>query len=189
MYTPRIKLGDARYQLHFGPYGTPRFRQGQTVIDEIRGEVVIVEVSAGRIPWPIGKLGRHKALVMFRGLARAVRHESNIAICHWWGVTPQTVTRWRNMLQVSGPSEGTSKLRAAYGANDGFAHVLRAAHAKARDPGRRAKISAALTGRKLSADTIEKLRAANLGKKMSEEARQKMREAAKRRRQPEDASG
>ncbi len=44
-------------------------------------------------------------------LVRAVKLESNIAICHWWGVTPQTVTKWRNALGVDATTEGTRRLR------------------------------------------------------------------------------
>ena len=108
-----------------------------------------------------------------------------------WGVTPQTVTVWWKPLGIVGTTTGTSKLRADYATSDGFAHVLQAAQAKARDPDRRAKISAALKGRPRSAETIEKMRKASLGRKPSEEARQKMREAAKRRRrrQTKDSAG
>ena len=84
-YTPKINLGADRFKLHKGPYKTPRFRIGQTVVDASRGEVTIVGVTDGRIPWPIGKTKRAKTLVMFRGLANALRNESNTAICHWWG--------------------------------------------------------------------------------------------------------
>ena len=100
-YTPKIDLGADRFKLHRGPYKTPRFRIDQTVIDAIRGAVTIVGVTDGLIPWPIGKTKRAKTLVMFRGLANALRNESNTAICHWWGVTDQTVTKWRNALGIS----------------------------------------------------------------------------------------
>ena len=42
-----------RHCLHFGPYRT----------------------SNGPIPWPIGQTHRAKSLVLYRGLARAVRHD------------------------------------------------------------------------------------------------------------------
>ena len=62
----------ARFQLLFGPYQAPRFRVGQVV----RGEVRIVGLSEGRIPWPVGIRGSNRALVVRKGLAKAVRRES-----------------------------------------------------------------------------------------------------------------
>src|SRR4051812_25085993 len=109
-----IDLGDARYKFHFGPYRAPRFRIGATVFDEIRGNVEIVGISTGRIPWPIGKTKRAKQLVIFRDLATATRHESAVAICHWWGVTGQTVSKWRKGLHFVGETVGQAKLRSAY---------------------------------------------------------------------------
>ena len=93
-----------RMKLHHGPYSTPRVRIGRTVLmDEARGiEVVVVGVTSARIPWPIGKLGdgRAKSLIVYGDLERAVRLESNLAVCHWFSVTPQTVTKWRKALTV-----------------------------------------------------------------------------------------
>ena len=95
-------LDRQRFRLRFGPYGTPRFRYGAKVIDEIRGEVEIVGLHRGRIVWPIGKRGRHNALVLYDDLARAVRQEANIVIQHWWGVGTATVQRIRAAM---GPFE------------------------------------------------------------------------------------
>jgi hypothetical protein len=61
-----------RFKLHFGPYRTPRFRYGAVVWDEWRGEVEIVGISAGRIPWPIGAIQARRSLVVYRGLAKAI---------------------------------------------------------------------------------------------------------------------
>ena len=71
-----------RFALHFGPYQTPLFSYGDIVVDEVRGEVTIVGLSAAKIPWPVGKRGRAKSLVVYSGLADAVRKESNQAVCH-----------------------------------------------------------------------------------------------------------
>ncbi len=43
-----------RVKLHFGPYRTQRFKYGGIVQGAARGEVKIVGLTAGRIPWPIG---------------------------------------------------------------------------------------------------------------------------------------
>jgi len=71
-------LKATRYKLHFGPYATPRFKYGQRVEDESRGEVVIVGLSNAKIPWPLGKIAdsRKPGLVIYKGLAKALRLES-----------------------------------------------------------------------------------------------------------------
>jgi len=43
-------MASARYKL-LGKYRTPTFRYGQRVDDERRGEVRIVGLSSGHIPW------------------------------------------------------------------------------------------------------------------------------------------
>jgi uncharacterized iron-regulated protein len=37
-----------RFKLHFGPYKTRRFRYGETVVDEWRGDVQIDDIDYGR---------------------------------------------------------------------------------------------------------------------------------------------
>ena len=83
-----------RFKLRFGPYRTPRYRIGSTVVCEVLGEVVIVGTSDGRIPWPLARMKGQRgrpSLVVYRGLAKAVRRESNIAIRHWWGAGQSSV--------------------------------------------------------------------------------------------------
>jgi len=103
-----------RIRLLFGPYTMPRFRLGQTVMDEARDrDVVICGITDARIPWPMGlpKGSRARSLVVFDGLADAVRRESNQAICHWWGITGQTVSIWRKALGVGPVTAGTLAVR------------------------------------------------------------------------------
>jgi hypothetical protein len=77
-------MNDAdRFKLLFGPYRTPRFRYGKVVFCEVRGEVTICGLSDAPIPWPIGKCGRAKSLVVYGHHADAVRRESNVAVAHW----------------------------------------------------------------------------------------------------------
>jgi hypothetical protein len=79
------------------------------------GPVVIVGLSTGPIPWPIGvsTLGRkRKGLVVFAGLAEALARESGRAVAHWWGVSNNTVWKWRQALGIAGQrTEGTRRLR------------------------------------------------------------------------------
>src|SRR5262245_17876842 len=103
-----------RVRLLFGPYAMPALRLGQTVMDEARDrDVVIWRISDARIPWPIGKPkgGRAVSLVVFDALADAVRNESNEAVCHWWGITGQTVSKWRKVLGVGQVTAGTLAVR------------------------------------------------------------------------------
>ena len=69
-----------RYRLMFGPYTTPDFAYGDVVVCARRGEVEIVGLSSGPIPWPVGKVGRHRFLILYAGLAEAVRREPGRAV-------------------------------------------------------------------------------------------------------------
>jgi hypothetical protein len=75
-----------RFRL-LGNYRTPRFRYGKAVWCAVRGEVEVVGLHDAPIPWPVGKRGRAKSLVVFKDLARAVRRESEVAVAHHWGWT------------------------------------------------------------------------------------------------------
>src|SRR4051812_22075299 len=67
-----------RFRLLFGPYHAPRFRYGRRVVCERAGLVELCGLSAGPIPWPLGKRPGSKArgLVLYADLVRAVRQES-----------------------------------------------------------------------------------------------------------------
>ena len=54
------------------------------VLCEVRGEMDITGMIDAPIPWPIGKggAGRH-SLIVYKGLAKAVRREPNQAVAHW----------------------------------------------------------------------------------------------------------
>ena len=102
------------------------------------------------------------------------------SLCHWWGITGQTVTKWRKALGVE-RTEGTTKLFQANAAEEGCRLGLKKAQAKARDPERCAKIAAARRGWKMPKALLRKLVALRKGSRMSDEARQKMSEAQRRR--------
>jgi hypothetical protein len=85
-----------------GTYTMPRVRIGATVRCAVRGQVTVCGYTDAPIPWPLGKVGRHKGMIVFRSLERAIRRESNIAVAHWWGVSDQTVWRWRSALDLAG---------------------------------------------------------------------------------------
>jgi len=156
-----------------GRYRTPRFKYGNVVSDTVRGDVEIVGLSDGRIPWPIGKRNRGKSLVVFGDLERAIRTESNLAVCYWWGIRPQTVTKWRNALGVGAVTPGTSRLRREALAPRGNAMRAKIDYD---DAERNAKIAAARRGKPRPPHVIEALRQANRGRRLSEGHRRKISE-------------
>jgi transposase-like protein len=170
-------LARIRFKLHFGPYRTPKFKLGQRVIDIVRGEVEIVGIRDAKIPWPVGKRGRFRALILYADLAKAVRNESVVAICHWFGVKPSTVNKWRRALGVGALTPGTHALRVEHTKEPWAKAAIKKAQSKVNDPGRRAKQSAAMRGRTVPKYVAKKIRAALLGQKISLETRRKMSEA------------
>lgn len=161
---------EQRFALHFGPYETPLFNFGKVVMDEVRGEVKIVGLSAAKIPWPIGKRGRAKSLVVYGGLADAVRKESNQAVCHWWGITPQTVTKWRKALDVEPLNAGSRELFVRYGREERTLDAL----PLSRSPESRRKIAEARRGKPRPKSVIIAMRRAARGRVASDETRRKM---------------
>ncbi|HEY1602813.1 MAG TPA: NUMOD3 domain-containing DNA-binding protein [Pirellulales bacterium] len=174
-------LTQERFRLRFGRYETPEFRYGARVTDAARGQVRIVGLSGGRIPWPIGKANGAKSLVLYKGLARALSRESGPAVCHWWGIAPCTVRNWKRLLGVSGDTDGTRAVRSLSFLGTAGKKARAAGVLKSRDPARRAKISAALRGKRRSAAVVEKMRQSKLGTRHTDETRRKMSEAHRRR--------
>jgi hypothetical protein len=175
-------MDDAERFRLIGKYRTPRFRIGRRVLCEVRGEVVITGMTDAPIPWPVGKGGRGRhSLVVYEGLARAVRRESEQAICHWFGVRTTTAWKWRKSLGVEPTNEGTRRLFRDY-TNEPWAVEARAkAHAKARDPERCRKIAEAKRGKPRPRHVIEAMRQARLGMRHTEDSRRRISEAQRRR--------
>jgi len=147
---------------------------GSVVRCAIRGKLVVVALSDGRIRWPLGKRGGTKCLLVFGDLERALRTESASAVCYWWGVTNQTVSKWRKALGVPEFTLGTSQLKRELLAPRGDAMRAKIDFS---DPVRKTKIGAALRGRRPSRKTVAAARRANKGRALSAEHRQKIREA------------
>jgi hypothetical protein len=151
-----------------GTYATPAFNYGDVVFCELRGEVTLAGLREGPIPWPVGKKGRHKALVLYAGLADAVRRESAAAVMRWWRVGSDKVWKWRQALGVGPTTEGTSRLRAQ-------AEHLPALLARARSsPLRAAGIAAAKRGVPRSPESARATGRGHLGMRHTPEARRKM---------------
>lgn len=170
-----------RYLLINGPYQAPRRRIGGRLFCELRGEVIVHGMSAGRIAWPRTKVGRSWAFILCGDLSRAVAFESNQAVCYWWGVTPQTVTKWRKALDVPEYNDGTRRLHSAWMPERIPPEVHARAIANANTPEANAKKAAAKIGKPRPPHVHQALRDANLGRKATKAARKKMSEAQRRR--------
>ena len=93
---------DDRFKLLFGPYKTLACQIGSTLFcQRLQRRVEVVEFTAAPIPWPRCQERGNKAIILCRGLARAVRRESSQAVAHHWGVSFQTVSAWRVALRAS----------------------------------------------------------------------------------------
>jgi hypothetical protein len=172
-----------RFRLLHGPYRTPRFRYGHTLRCELRGELVVTGLTDAPVPWPLGrrpgKSVRARSLVLCGDLADAVRRESATAVAYHWGITAQTVTRWRQALGVGHVNEGTHRLRSDLAYEPGPTAGREKGQAKNSDPGRRAKIAAAKRGKPRPPHVVEAMRKGRLGTPHSAEARAKMSAAHK----------
>lgn len=171
-----------RYRL-LGDYETPLFEYGQVVFCERFGEVEIVGLTDAKIPWPIGRRpgARPRTIVLLADLVEAVRRESNQAVAHWWGVSTQTVTVWRKVLDVPQATEGTTRLHSEYTKEEPIIAGLKKAQGKVHDPERRRKIADAKRGQPRPPHVLAALRAAHLGRKHSAEELAKRSASHKRR--------
>ena len=174
-----------RVKLLFGPYRMPRFRVGRFLRCTMRGKVRVRGISDAPIMWPFtrNRDGRGTAsLILCVDLARAVRRESEIAVAHWWGVSQQTVWKWRVELGVGALTKGTSDLRSRWAPETVQSPVANARRAPTlKSPERAAKIAAARRGKPRPATIMKALHRGNIGRRASKETRQKMSVAAKRR--------
>src|SRR5215467_1429818 len=103
-------------RLLFAPYRPPALKVGDRTFCLYRdAEVVVYDWSLAPVPWPLcyqaGNRGSGKGLLVDDELARAIRHESALAVQHWWGVCQKTVCKWRAALGVSRTdAEGSRRL-------------------------------------------------------------------------------
>jgi hypothetical protein len=101
-----------RLKLLSGPYRPPKCQVGRFLRCHVRGRLRVRGLSDAPIPWPVagGRAGRWQ-IVVCGSLLKAIRLESEIAVAHHWGVSPQTVWLWRKALGIGTTTEGTSRLR------------------------------------------------------------------------------
>ena len=108
--------GPESTRLLFGPYQAPRLKRGDRAFCLVRDRaMVITGWSAARLSWPrcrpLDPPRFGAGLLIDDELARAIRHESALAVAYWWGVNLTTVIRWRKALKVDRKNnEGTHRL-------------------------------------------------------------------------------
>jgi hypothetical protein len=171
--------------LYFGPYETPRFKYGAMVTDESRGRVKIVGLSDARIPWPIGKGGRVKSLVLYKGLARgSCGAQGTRPGDHWWGMGFKPVTRWRKALHVKHDNVGTILLRKANAQLPAVRRGLKKCWTMPRSLEWRMKIGAHQMSKRMPARVRKVLSKAHRGKKLSAGHCRKIQDAHLRRVRP-----
>jgi hypothetical protein len=79
-------------------YVTPVYFLGARVTCKVRGVVEIVGLSSGPHPWPVGRQDWKQELIVYKGLAKAVREESPEFVAARWGVPVETVVEWKSHL-------------------------------------------------------------------------------------------
>jgi hypothetical protein len=121
------------------------------------------------------------SMILCGDLVKAVRRESNLAICHWWGVTPQTVSKRRKALNVPQVNEGTARLYRDYAPERLPPEVQEWAREAARSPDARAKLAAARRGKPMHPKVVAAFKAQR-HRKPSPPSGQKMSETHRRRR-------
>jgi hypothetical protein len=95
-------------------------------------------------------------------------------------VTAQSVTKWRKAPGGGPVTEGTHRLKSENAMQPAIVAARAKAHAKARDPVRRAKIAAAKRGKPRPRPVVEAVAAAHRGTSHSAESRREMSESHKR---------
>jgi hypothetical protein len=105
-----------KVKLLFAPYKAPPLKRGDRAFCQVRDyAVLVIGWSAAPIPWPkcirLEKPRVGRGLLIDDELARAIQHESVLAVAHWWGVSLSTVAHWRKALGVTRTNnEGTHRL-------------------------------------------------------------------------------
>ncbi len=163
-----------RFKLVHGPYAAPLSRIGEQLFCEVRGWVTVRGMSDGKIQWPMTRVRGNWTFILCRDLARVVRQEAAIAVCHWWGVTNQTVTKWRAALDVPQYTEATRRLHREWMPERVPPEVHAKAIAAANSPEANAKKSASRMGHAVSEKTAEALAR---GRKKLAEKYQRQRDA------------
>jgi hypothetical protein len=107
---------DDRLKLLFVPYKPPVLKEGDRTFCLYRdAEVLVYDWSVAPISWPLcyqaNRRGVGKGILVDDELARAICHESVLAVQYWWGVCQKTVCKWRAALGIRRlDAEGSRRL-------------------------------------------------------------------------------
>lgn len=93
-----------------GPYARPRVHAGDVLYCELYGESVASRFH-GRLQWPSAIRYGQISPILCGDLVDAVRAESVLAICHWFGVSRRLVWKWRKALGIGRMTAGSRRLR------------------------------------------------------------------------------
>jgi hypothetical protein len=127
-------------------------------------------------------MDRRPSLILCGDLVRAVRRESVVAICHWWGVGRNTVWTWRKALGIDRKTKGTSELHRRWALDTLLDEdIRRKMMGSLKSPERAAKIAASRRGKPMPEKTRKAIYKANKGRKHTAEARRKISEASRNR--------
>jgi hypothetical protein len=169
-----------RFKFLHGPYAPPRCRIGGWLTCRLRGRVRVRYLSAGRVQWPMTRVGRNKAYILCGDLVRALQRESSQAIQYWWGVGWHTVWTWRKALGISQYNEGTLRLHRDWMPERVPPEVHARAVANASTPEANARKAASKLGHSVS-PKVAAILARGRQKCLTPAARKKMSESHKRR--------
>jgi hypothetical protein len=149
-------------------YRPPDWNPGDKLVCSVRGEAEAAGLRAAPIPWPLGKQGRQRFLIVYGDLADAIRREAASTVALLWNVGSETVWRWRKALGVGAATEGTLRLKSENARGPAGAAARSAALEKSRDPERdrerREKIAAARRGKPRRPEDVAAAHAANRGR-------------------------
>ncbi len=177
-----IRMPDTK--LLFGPYRPPRCRVGGNLRCVVRGPAVVRGMSDTPIQWPFthrNSVDRRPSLIVCGDMVDAIRKESASAVAHHFGVTAQTVTKWRKALGVDRQTPGTVDLQRRTVDQHFDEETQAKVIASTKRPERNAKISAARRGKPRPKHVLEALQRANAERNPSVETRKRMSDAHKRR--------
>lgn len=92
-----------------GPYAPPFVPIGGWLRCEIRGMLQVGGYTNALIPWPTA-IGHAKQLILCGDLVKALKTESRLALCFHFGMSPQSVSGYKDRLGIERLTPGSTRL-------------------------------------------------------------------------------